>query len=247
MAEAKEEYRLHIHGFTPDTIPMKRLAEYMADLANLLGHPHSVHFVRVDESSLALVHQVDPPDIPKVSERLRAVAHDQPNAPSDAMAAYHAINARLESDNTTGEVFAGSNVIQFPGKTTPKPEPVIVGPIFQRDTIIGIPIMIGGRRDMVPVHIETEKGTRTCHAKRGIARRLGRYLFEDVIKAIGEARWIRTDEDGWLLDDFVIEDFDTTNDHDLERSLEILRKATEGHWSTNDPVGEILRLRREDE
>jgi hypothetical protein len=226
---------------------MKRLAEYMSDLANLLGHPHSVHFIRVDPGSIAVVHRVDAPDIPKVQERLYVVTKDPNNAPSDAMAAYHAINARLEDDNTTGEVIAGDNVIEFPGKTTPKPEPIIIGPIFQRDTVVGVPILIGGKKDLVPVHIETATGTRTCHAKRSVARRLGPYLFEDVIKAVGQAKWMRTEQDGWLLDDFVIDDFETTSNHDLGQSLEIIRKATEGHWSTDDPIGEMLRLRRDDE
>jgi hypothetical protein len=246
MAEPVSEYRLHIHGYTPDTIPMKRLAEYMSDLANLLGHPQSVHFVRVDPTSLSLVHKVDTEDIPKVRERLYVVAKDPSNAPSDAMAAYHAINARLESDNATAEIFADDNVIEFPGKTAPAPEPVRIGPIIQRDTIVGIPIMIGGKRDFVPVHIETGNGTVPCRAKRSVARRLGRYLFEDVIKAVGEAKWIRTEEHGWTLEDFVIDDFDPTDDHDLNETLESIRQATRGHWSTDDPAREILRLRRDD-
>jgi hypothetical protein len=247
MATAENEYRFHIHAFTPETIPMKRLAEYMGDLANLLGHPHSVHFVRVDAAnSLSLVHRVDTEDIPKVRERLQAIARDRDNAPSDAMAAYHALNVLLENDNTSAEIFAEDNVIEFPGRIVPPPEPLIIGPIVQRDSLVGIPIMVGGKRDLVPVHLETANGPRVCHTKRTIARRLGRYLFDDVIKAVGEAKWIRTEQEGWLLEDFVIDDFDPTNDHDLDKSLEVIRKATEGNWSTNDPVGELLRLRRDE-
>lgn len=246
MAEPTSEYRFHIHGYTPETIPMKRLAEYMSDLANLLGHPHSVHFIRIDPGSLAVVHRVEVEDKPKVSERLHAVATDPDNAPHDAMAAYHAINTRLESDNARAEIFADDNLIEFPGRTTPKPQPAIIGPFVQRDTIVGVPIMIGGKRDFVPVHIETATGIVPCRAKRGVARRLGRYLFKDVIKAVGEAKWIRTDEVGWELQDFVIDDFDPAEDHDLEQSLQIIRRATDGRWSTNDPVGDILRSRRDE-
>ena len=33
----KREYRLMISAFTPETMPMKRLAEYLFDLAALFG------------------------------------------------------------------------------------------------------------------------------------------------------------------------------------------------------------------
>ena len=246
MAERESEYRFHIQGFTPDTIPMKRLAEYIGELANFLGHPHSVHFIRVDPSSLAVVHRVDTQDIPKVQERLHLVATDPSNAPTDAMAAYRAINSKLESDNTTAQIFADDNIIEFPGKTLVTPEPVLIGPILQRDTIMGVAIMIGGKKDLVPVHIETENGIVPCHAKRSVARRLGSFLFEDVIKAVGEAKWIRTEEDGWTLEDFVIEDFDRLEVHDLEQSVDVLRRATAERWKTADPIADLLRMRRDE-
>ena len=36
MAE-RREYRLKIEAYAPETMPMKRLAEYLADMAVLLG------------------------------------------------------------------------------------------------------------------------------------------------------------------------------------------------------------------
>ena len=63
------EYRFVIDAFTRDTLPMARLAEYMADLAVMLGEPESVHFIRVDEGSAVLVQQVDEPAVPKVRAR----------------------------------------------------------------------------------------------------------------------------------------------------------------------------------
>ena len=45
------EYRFRIDVFKPDTMPMGRLAEYMADLSQLLGEKEQVHFVRLEEGS----------------------------------------------------------------------------------------------------------------------------------------------------------------------------------------------------
>ena len=42
------EYRFEIDAFTPDTIPMARLAQYLGDIARMMGQEASVHFARVD-------------------------------------------------------------------------------------------------------------------------------------------------------------------------------------------------------
>ena len=41
---AGTEYRFKIDAYTPQTMPLVRLAEYMAELAQLLGEPTAVHF-----------------------------------------------------------------------------------------------------------------------------------------------------------------------------------------------------------
>ena len=52
-----KELRFTIEGkidgvdFTPTTIPMSRLAEYLLDLATLLGHKESVHLIGVKDGS----------------------------------------------------------------------------------------------------------------------------------------------------------------------------------------------------
>ena len=42
------------------TLPMERLAQYMADLSKMLGEPARVHFVELREGSIGLVHVVEP-------------------------------------------------------------------------------------------------------------------------------------------------------------------------------------------
>ncbi len=39
-----KRYTLYIKAYTPETIPMARLAQYMQNLAALLGHDRAVHF-----------------------------------------------------------------------------------------------------------------------------------------------------------------------------------------------------------
>ena len=44
------EYRLNISAVTPETMPMKRLAECLSDLAALFGEESHVHLVAIRQS-----------------------------------------------------------------------------------------------------------------------------------------------------------------------------------------------------
>ncbi len=56
MDTTQNEYRFVIDALRPDAISMARLAEYMGELARLLGETRHVHFLRLDEGSVALAH-----------------------------------------------------------------------------------------------------------------------------------------------------------------------------------------------
>lgn len=65
-----EIYELYIDAFTPDSIPMARLAEYMGGFAALLGHREHVHFGKLKPGSLGLAARVDEIVRPKVDRRI---------------------------------------------------------------------------------------------------------------------------------------------------------------------------------
>ena len=64
------EYQFRIaDSYTPATIPMERLADYVAAFARLLGEVAAVHFDRIEHGSVCLTAKVDEPAQPKVLER----------------------------------------------------------------------------------------------------------------------------------------------------------------------------------
>ena len=69
-----EEYEFQIDAFSPATIPMARLAQYLAELAALLGQPERVHFEKLKKGSVRLVARVEHEAIPKVRMRSRRQA-----------------------------------------------------------------------------------------------------------------------------------------------------------------------------
>lgn len=73
MTQDVVKLRFKIGAYTPDTIPMERLAEYMRDLAAMLGEPSAVHFVEMTESSTNIVHAVEFEAYAKVEARVESV------------------------------------------------------------------------------------------------------------------------------------------------------------------------------
>ncbi len=127
------EYRFSIDVFTPDTLPMGRLAEYMVDLARLLGEREYVHFVRLEGGSAVLVEKIDWEAAPKVEQRVRL--SDDPMAPPDVQSACRALNERLADDNAVAElsVSTGDRVVRFPGRE--RVETLEYGPFSQEGTL----------------------------------------------------------------------------------------------------------------
>ncbi|MBB4199947.1 hypothetical protein CCR94_10830 [Rhodoblastus sphagnicola] len=68
------DYQFRIaDNFTPATIPMGRLADSMAALADLLGEAEQVHFTAIEAGSVRLKAHVDPPARLKVRDRIRRI------------------------------------------------------------------------------------------------------------------------------------------------------------------------------
>jgi hypothetical protein len=89
------EYQFRIDAYSPATIPMARLAQYMAELAVLFGERDSVHFRGLTKGSTILNARIDREAVPKVRDRVMAVRAGA----GDPMRAFHALNKLLRADN----------------------------------------------------------------------------------------------------------------------------------------------------
>jgi len=110
------EYRFKIDAYSPETMPLGRLAEYLHDLVTLFGEDKSVHLIKIEDGSTTPVLLVEREAEPKVRERLLAVRHKQASVP--VMRAATEIDKRLRRDNAKGAVVdpVGHKIITFPGR-----------------------------------------------------------------------------------------------------------------------------------
>jgi hypothetical protein len=237
--------RFKIGAFTPSTIPMARLAEYMGDLATMLGEPAAVHFVELTESSTNVIHTVESEAFPKVEARVASVRRGDGEVV--ALNAYRALNKKLKEDSAEGSLVVDGEptrgmLLEFPGVHTPEPD--IIDPVKQAGAIDGVVIRLGGKDKTVPVWVMNGDVTYRCNCTRAVARQLGSHIFGSELRFVGSGTWIRNEDGIWSLKNFDIQSFEPLDQTPLEKFVHDLREI-KGEWGPGD-WNELLDLRNEE-
>lgn len=238
------EYQFRIAAsYTPATLPMERLAGYMAALAQLLGENAHVHFHAVEPGSVKLKARVDEPAQIRVRERVRSVRDG--GGPRDARKAFETLDEMLRKDNARGALTEGDGeiVLPFPGRT--RPEPLVFGPFRQDCTLDGQIFRIGGKGETKQVHIRDGAVEFTdLVASEAIAIQLRHHLFGATLRFHGEGTWFRHGNGVWELRSFKINSFEELEDQPLSEIVANLRKVKGSEWrDVPDPVHELLEDR----
>ncbi|MGA7618906.1 hypothetical protein, partial [Candidatus Binatus sp.] len=226
------------------TIPMVRLAEYMEEVAKLLGETDHVHFVGLEEGSLQQVVTVEFEAVPKVEDRMTKAQRDE--GPTEPIQAIKTINRMLREDNGVGLLGRkrGATIIKFPGRDE---KPISLGVISQEGSLDGFVNVVGGDSDPCPVHLKSSDDGQTylCDASRAIAKELAKHMFDVEIRAQGLGKWLRDDEGKWVLDRFRIRGFDILKDLPLTADVADLRNVPGSEWpNLKDPWHELERIRK---
>ena len=238
------EYRFQIDAFTPDTIPMSRLAEYLKDLATVLGQEKNVHLRKIEGGSTVPVMLVEWEAEPKVRERLRAIKHKE--APAEALHAAKEIDRKLAEDNAKGALIdpVGTAVIKFPGRE--RATKLEFGPISQPGLFQGVPIRVGGENDPVPVHLEDGQQKYIVLASRKLAKDIAQYLFTNAIRVEGIGRWVRHADGEWEMLSFHATTFEPIEDASIAGNIANLREVPANWKNLDDPLAALERIRRDE-
>lgn len=239
----------YIDAYSPDTIPMAKLAEYMADFAALLGRENAVHFAGLEKGSTKIKARIEFEDVPKVTTRLSDIRRGSP--PPDAAKAFAQIDARLANDNAVGRIFvegqegiATAELLAFPGRDRPKAQSY--GPFNQEGSLDGLLISVGGKDETISLRLQN--GTTTyssCETTRTIARELGKHLFEPV-RIHGTGRWMREADGQWTLRSFRVHRFEVLGKNSLRDTVTALRAVRGSGWKVMpDSRAELDDLRRD--
>jgi hypothetical protein len=240
----EEVYELYVDSFTPETIPMARLADYMASFAELLGHREHVHFGELKPGSLRVGARVDEIARRKVDKRVDEVRYG--GGPQPALKALRDLDDKLAEDNAVGRIVRGkAKLIEFPGRTRHVEEKL--GPVEQPGTLDGEVIQIGGRDETINIHLKADAQYLTpCVTSKAIARRLAHHLFGAPIRVRGTGTWARMESGTWLLKKFEITDFETLDETPLSKLFDGLRaRLAPPDGGRTNPVDLMRQLREE--
>lgn len=248
MASAREtavkpvEYVLLIDVFKPETLPMARLAEYLAALAKMFGHPDHTHFVRVEPGSAKLRAAIEAVDAPKVATRLDGVRIGE--GPKDALAAKQALEDLLANDNAVGTLTEGDSdriVMAFIGRNRPKP---MTFPPFREDTSIdGQLVAIGGRGNTAYATLQDGEIYHVgVTMPRALARDLAKLLYGPPVRMHGNGRFERQADGAWKMADFRVERYDVLDDRPVREVLEQVRGLAGNRLMEADAYKDIVDL-----
>ena len=243
--DALGAWTLSIEALTPQTLPMSRLAKYMACLASLMGNHDKIHFKGLGEGSTKILYNVAPEITDAVIQRCLAAMRK--NSKGNAFRARKRLGRMLQGDNSAGSLYdgLGEQVIHFPYHDN---QTIPIGPIKQDGDLTGTLISIGGKRNLVPVHLQNGDMTYICRATRDMAKRLIDHLFGPPIRIHGKGTWKRDRNSRWHLTRFVIKDFIELSDCKLSQVVENIQKFKSSKWhELEDPHAELMRLRGHDE
>lgn len=237
-----KKYVFKIAGYTPDSLPMERLALYLGDLAKMLGEPESIHFVDITKGSAKLSWEVDGPAQPIIDGRIHDIA--QGDADVLYLDAYRSLNRRLREDKTTAELFPEGEaaLLPFPGASAP--EPVSFTGVPKVGSIDGIVIRVGGKREEINVGVQSSSGILSkCITSKSVAKALAGHLFDDELRLHGTGRWSRGEDGQWSLQKFVITHFEKLDASPVTEVFSDLRALSQDAWSGDSLWADAMDIR----
>lgn len=244
-----DEYEFRIGAYTPETIPMERLAAYLAALAKMFGHEANVHFNRIETGSTMPILRIDQEAAPKVAHRIQGISRGE--AANDAIAGFNELNNLLRDDNAVGSLKwlranaeSGITILEFAGKNLPRP--VKFGPFIEPTMVDGELVRIGGKDQSAHAQIVDPEGkTWSGELSRDLARRLAAYIYKGpCLRVTGDARWERREDGAWHLLSFRINGFDVLEDDDLESATARLRSMHSTDWANIEDIDSYIEAER---
>jgi hypothetical protein len=233
------EYPFRIIGPKPDTIPMARLAFYMAELAKLMGSSEHVHFKEVLDKSVSIVACADAQQVSVISPRIREAAHND----AEAATPWRKINEALAEDGWTAELPLPKDgeLISFPGKVKTSKT---IRSVTQHTSIQGRLIRVEGAGDQVMVGLEIDGNLTAAGISLNATAAIElAHRFHQFVRLSGEGKWSRNTDGKWLLDNLKATSFEVLEDEPLDQTLGKLKGLlTPG--SAEEIVKNVNELRR---
>lgn len=236
-----ERFEFTVPGYTPDTMPLNRLIEYLEQLTVVLGEASELHLVSIEKSSTrpVLVMRHD------VATRARARASEvrQGNGSARRRNAYDRIRHMVSEDGGGPASLSApeGQILEF--STMDIGADQVVHAVRQPTTVQGELIRIGGRQENAQLLIQELSGNviAGCTAPRSVASAMAHLLYKPV-SVSGDARWHRSNVGKWEIESLHVQSFVELHADDHESVVAKLQ-AVSAPWP-DDAMEQLAAMRR---
>ena len=219
-----EELSFVIPGYTPETIPLNRLIEYLQQMSAVLGEPENMHLIAVKPGSAAPTFHV--PKSAALEVRDRAHRVQRGDGTKKQVDAYNRIRRMLRRDSRdAGKPALLRSPLAVVLEIAPAPDDVgILSGVRQASTVDGQLISVGGATEDATLRVQDLEGRILAGftAKRVLAKELARLMWEPV-RLSGVGQWSRSEEGVWELERMQVQSYERLDDEELGFTLERLR------------------------
>ncbi len=219
-----EELSFAIPGYTPETIPLGRLIEYLQQMSVVLGDPENLHLIAVKEGSAQPV--LHAPKAVALAARDRAKRVQHGDGTRKQIDAYNRIRKMVRRDSRDAgkpAILRSQKQIVLEIPAAPEEIGILTG-IRQVSSVDGQLIRVGGAGEIASLQVQDLQNRILSGftASRGLAKELAQRLWEPV-RLSGIGIWERTGDGEWLLDRMQVQSYEPLEEDDLGLALERLR------------------------
>ena len=234
-----EELAFVIPAYTPETMPLDRLLQYLQQIGDVVGVAHDMHLVRIEPSSTKPVFKMPVPVA--IQARAMASSVQRGDGTLRQRAAYNRIRQMVRRDGGKPATLNDRRgvIIDFP----PTPEVGPISGVRQPTTFDGELLRVGGAGEYTPILMRDLAGEvySGFSASRVLAKEMAPRLFEPI-RVNGIGSWDRGKDGDWTLAKMLIQTYEPLPNEDLGELLREFRSAPVA-WPEN--ADELLRNERE--
>lgn len=236
-----ERFEFVVPGYTPETMPLDRLIEYLNQLMIILGNPSDLHLVEIQRSSTKPVLIM--PHHAAVKARQRARETWEGGGSARARGAYQRIRRMVSDDGGKPAVLSTREgmILEFPGVELEADQEI--SSVRQASSVSGELIRVGGESEFDQILLKdiSDKVISGCFATKEVAKQLAKHLH-DYVRLHGIASWQRDRQGNWQITRMKVQTFEMLEVDSLGDAIADVQKVI-GDWP-DDLANILLDMRK---
>jgi hypothetical protein len=236
-----EHFEFVIPGYTPETMPLDRLIEYLTQLTIILGNPSDLHLVDIQKSSTKPV--IVMPHHAAVKARHRARETWEGGGSIRQRGAYQRLRRMVTDDGGKPAILTSrqATILEFPSVDLGADQEI--SSMRQASSVTGELIRVGGDGEFDQILLKEFSGdvVAGCFATKEVAKQLAKCLHEHV-RLHGIASWSRDRRGQWQISRMKVLNFETLENDSLSDALAEAQTSV-SDWP-DDIADKLLEMRQ---